>query len=97
MRGVLIDMPAEKGLREQPTFSRDDEISPGPMAPGRTRIDSILTNRAGWALVKTCSIRWDLLTSDHAPIQIEIDWRKYQSWKLQPQIPKAFPDIKWTK
>ena len=46
-KGVLIDVPAGKGYRNQPTFSRDGILEAGPIEAGKTRTDSIPTEPDG--------------------------------------------------
>ena len=68
----------------------------GVEGKGRTRIDTILANKAAFPLIARCKIRWDLLLSDHAPIEVTMSLKKYGAKTLNPKLPHPFPEVKWT-
>ena len=97
-KGLVVDVPAAFGLEGQHTFShhRDGPPLEGVEGKGRTRIDTILANKAAFRLIKGCRIRWDLLLSDHAPIGITMDVKRYGAKIRTPNLPHSFPEMKWT-
>ena len=66
-KALFVDIPVASGHGEQHTFARDGLVE-GLAGLGRTRIDTVLTNKVGFALVESCVMRWDLLCNDHVPI-----------------------------
>ena len=69
-KGILVDVPDAYGLGGQHTFSHNEPPKEGVEGKGRTRIDTILANKAAFPLVVDCKIRWEKLFSDHVPIEV---------------------------
>jgi exonuclease III len=78
-KGLLIDVPHAFGLGGQHTFCHHAKGPPkeGIEEKGRTRIDTILANKAAFPLITECKCRWDILLSDHVPIEVVLDLQKY--------------------
>ena len=97
-KGMLIDVQDAFGLGGQHTFSSHANGPPleGVEGKGRTRIDTVLTNKAAFPLIKDCKIRWGLLPSDHAPIEVTVDARRYGASITTPKLQQPFPELKWT-
>lgn len=89
-KGLVVDIPAAFGHGEKHAYAREGPAE-GLQGPGRTRIDTVLTNKAGFALVENCRMRWDLLCSDHVPIQVELKTSKFRITVKIPKLQPAFP------
>ena len=96
-KGHIIDVPTAHGLGAQSTFSADGLPQQGVEGKGRTRIDSILANKAAFALITKCRYRWDLCCSDHVPIEIDIDVNRYGAQIKVANYQPPFPEIKWAR
>ena len=94
-KGLLVDVPYAFAQGEHPTIRPDGAPQEGEKGKGRIRIDSVLANRAAFALVVACKLRWDLCLSDHVPIEVELDIERYGADVKVPQLPTAFPEMKW--
>ena len=55
-----------------------------------------MANKAAFPLIKECKIRWDLLLSDHAPIEVNLDAKRYGAKITTPKLPAPFLDLNWT-
>ena len=88
--GLVIDVPAQFAHGNQPTYDRDGQKE-GRIGPGRTRIDTILANKAGAAMVKTCKLRWDLTPVDHVPIEITLNMKAFNATATVANVPSPFP------
>ena len=89
-------MPDAYGLGGQHTFSHNEPPKEGVEGKGRTRIDTILANKAASPLVVDCKIRWEKLLSDHVPIEVVLDLHKYGTEVKEPKLQPPFPEVKWT-
>ena len=89
-RGILVDVPHAFGPGEQHTFCMHAIGQPqeGVEGNGRTRIDTILADKAAFPLITECKIRWDILLSDHAPIEVVMDTQRYGG---EVKVPKMQP------
>ena len=92
---MLVDVPYVFAHGEQHTFSADGRPQEGQGGKGRTRIDSILANKAAFPLVFNCKLRWDLCLSGHVPIEVELNLERYGAEVVMPRLPAAFPEVKW--
>ena len=97
-KGLLIDVPHAFGLGGQHTFSHHGKSPPqeGVEGKGRTRIDTILANKAAFPLITDCKCRWDILLSDHVPIEVVMDIQRYGAEIKEPKLQPPFPEVKWT-
>ena len=89
-KGFICDLPAAFGLADQHTFCKTGPKE-GVEGKGRTRIDSILSNRAATALATNCRLRWELLQSDHVPVEIQLDVKRFRSKAFGINLPAPFP------
>ena len=94
-KGLLIDVPHAFGLGWQHTFSRNANGPPheGVEGKGRTRIDTILASKVAFPLVTDCKIRWDILISDHAPIEVIMDLQRYGAEVKEAKLQHPFPQV----
>ena len=97
-KGILVDVPHAYGLGGQHTFCHHAKGPPkeGVEEKGRTRIDTILANKAAFPLIKECRCRWDILLSDHVPIEIVMDIQRYGGEVKEAKLQHPFPKVKWT-
>ena len=97
-KGMLIDVPQAFGLGGQHTFCHHAKGPPkeGIEEKGRTRIDTILANKAAFPLITDCKCKWDILLSDHVPIEVVMNLQKYGAERKEAKLQPPFPDIKWT-
>lgn len=96
-RGILVDVPHAFGLGEQHTFCMHAIGQPleGVEGEGRTRIDTILANKAAFPLITECRVRWDILLNDHAPIEVVMNTQRYEGEVITPKMQPPFPEAKW--
>ena len=59
-----------------PTFSHDTPM-PGMKGPGVSRIDAILANPSGAAMIVDFSPRWDLVQVDHVPLEMKLSMDEF--------------------
>ena len=88
--GLVVDAMEQYGYGEQGTFRREGPHE-GMKGPGVTKIDHVLTNKAGFALIERIMIRWDLPSVDHVPIEVTLNIERYNSKKKVFNPPPAFP------
>lgn len=91
-RGLIVDIPAAFGLGQQHTFAREGPVE-GEEGEGRTRIDTVLTNQAGFAMVHDCKMGWDILNSDHAPTTVTLNKKRFKTKVKLPKLQPAFPKV----
>ena len=94
-KGVLMDVPSVYGHGEQHTSSMDGTPLKGVEGKGRTRIDTILANRAVFPMVVQCNLRWDLGLSDHVPVEVVMDLQRYGAEAIAPNMEPPFPEMQW--
>lgn len=56
-KGLIVDVPVAFGHGNRHNFARDGPLE-GIEGHGETRIDTVLANKAGFAIVKGCRLRW---------------------------------------
>ena len=95
-KGILVDVPQAFGLGSQHTFSHNEPPKEGVEGKGRTRIDTILANKAAFPLITDCTIRWGKLNSDHTPIEVVLNVNRYGAEIKEPKLQPPFPEVKWT-
>ena len=71
-KGVLIDVLDAFGHGQQCTFSSEGQPQKDDDGPGKTRIDTILANRAAFPMIIDSGPKWELCISDHVPL--EVSW-----------------------
>lgn len=89
-KGVLVDVPSAYGHGEQHTFSTDGTPLKGVEGKGRTRIDTILANKAAFPMVVECNLRWDLCLSDHVPVEVVMDLQTCGAEVIAPKMEPPF-------
>ena len=54
----------------------------GDEGPVRTRIEIIFANNAAMALVKSCSLEWDITPQGHVPLKVVLGTEGYKGRRV---------------